>query len=380
MAEKKTTVKSSTKAKDPAEKKEETTVKAGAKSTAKKSAPAAKKTAKKAEKPAAKKAAAKKPAAKKSVKKAEPAAKAEVKPATKAEVKPEAKTAIKQEPAAEAKKTAKQDKLAQYEKFSMDSCIAMMQAMGVTYTYDDYARELMHESDLAVIVAKINEDFRLNGDSFDYDEDGYDSDLTEVTVRKVADTMDFKASDFPKMADAATAACAYVLSDDLEKDGEEYLSEFHLWERLLMIAQHRSIRDEEGMSEIVRVDLMAFMKHFMALARRVLPQWKYDDVRFYENFAYAILSQFEDLFAAYNNELMMDIADLYILHEDYGRGDADYGYIIRDNKIKDYVYYRFAHVYEDIDLDKAKGIAYDALQYVDGRYDYYQPIIDILNR
>ena len=37
-----------------------------------------------------------------------------------------------------------------------------------------------------------------------------------------------------------------------------------------MIAQHRSIRDEEGMSEIVRVDLMAFMKHFMALARRVL--------------------------------------------------------------------------------------------------------------
>ena len=143
---------------------------------------------------------------KKSVKKAEPAAKAEVKPEAKAEVKPEAKTAIKQEPAAEAKKTAKQDKLAQYEKFSMDSCIAMMQAMGVTYTYDDYARELMHESDLAVIVAKINEDFRLNGDSFDYDEDGYDSDLTEVTVRKVADTMDFKASDFPKMADAATAA------------------------------------------------------------------------------------------------------------------------------------------------------------------------------
>ena len=163
------------------------------------------------------------------MKKAEPAAKAEVKPEAKAEVKPEAKTAIKQEPAAEAKKTAKQDKLAQYEKFSMDSCIAMMQAMGVTYTYDDYARELMHESDLAVIVAKINEDFRLNGDSFDYDEDGYDSDLTEVTVRKVADTMDFKASDFPKMADAATAACAYVLSDDLEKDGEEYLSEFHLW-------------------------------------------------------------------------------------------------------------------------------------------------------
>ena len=343
--------------------------------------PAAKTAKKAAEKPAAK-APAKKTAAKKTVKKAEakkPAAKAETKaaevkkPVEKAEARAEAK-------AAEAKKAAQAEKMAQYERFSLDSCIAMMQAMGVSYTYDDYARELMHESDPAVIVEKIKTDFRLEEDAFHYEEDGYDRDLTDVTVKKVADTMDFKASDFPKMADETAQACAYVLSDDLEKDGEEYLSEFHLWEHLLMIAQHRGIRNEEGMHEVVKADLMAFMKHFMTLARRVLPQWQYDDVKFYENFAYAILSQFEDLFAAYNNELMMDIADLYILHEDYGRGDADYGYIIRDNKIKDYVYYRFAHVYEDIDLDKAKGIAYDALQYVDGRYDYYQPIIDILNR
>lgn len=423
MAEKKTTVKSSTKAKDPAVK-EEKNVKAEAKSTAaKKSASAAKKTVKKAEKaaekpaakpeekpvekaaakPAAKtakkaaekpaaKAPAKKTATKKTVKKAEakkPAAKAQTKaaevkqPIEKAEVSAEAKAAeakAAEAKAAEAKKAAQAEKMAQYERFSLDSCIAMMQAMGVSYTYDDYARELMHESDPAVIVEKIKTDFRLEEDAFHYEEDGYDRDLTDVTVKKVADTMDFKASDFPKMADETAQACAYVLSDDLEKDGEEYLSEFHLWEHLLMIAQHRGIRNEEGMHEVVKADLMAFMKHFMTLARRVLPQWQYDDVKFYENFAYAILSQFEDLFAAYNNELMMDIADLYILHEDYGRGDADYGYIIRDNKIKDYVYYRFAHVYEDIDLDKAKGIAYDALQYVDGRYDYYQPIIDILNR
>ena len=382
MAEKKTTVRSSMKAKDPAEKKEEKNVKAEAKSTA------AKKTVKKAEKPA------EKPAAKpeeKPVEKAaaKPAAKAQTKaaevkkPVEKAEASAEAKAAeakAAEAKAAEAKKAAQAEKMAQYERFSLDSCIAMMQAMGVSYTYDDYARELMHESDPAVIVEKIKTDFRLEEDAFHYEEDGYDRDLTDVTVKKVADTMDFKASDFPKMADETAQACAYVLSDDLEKDGEEYLSEFHLWEHLLMIAQHRGIRNEEGMHEVVKADLMAFMKHFMTLARRVLPQWQYDDVKFYENFAYAILSQFEDLFAAYNNELMMDIADLYILHEDYGRGDADYGYIIRDNKIKDYVYYRFAHVYEDIDLDKAKGIAYDALQYVDGRYDYYQPIIDILNR
>lgn len=263
MAEKKTTVKSSTKAKDPAVK-EEKNVKAEAKSTAaKKSASAAKKTVKKAEKaaekpaakpeekpvekaaakPAAKtakkaaekpaaKAPAKKTAAKKTVKKAEakkPAAKAQTKaaevkqPIEKAEVSAEAKAAeakAAEAKAAEAKKAAQAEKMAQYERFSLDSCIAMMQAMGVSYTYDDYARELMHESDPAVIVEKIKTDFRLEEDAFHYEEDGYDRDLTDVTVKKVADTMDFKASDFPKMADETAQACAYVLSDDLEKDGE----------------------------------------------------------------------------------------------------------------------------------------------------------------
>lgn len=207
-----------------------------------------------------KKAEAKKPAAKAQTKAAE------VKqPIEKAEVSAEAKAAeakAAEAKAAEAKKAAQAEKMAQYERFSLDSCIAMMQAMGVSYTYDDYARELMHESDPAVIVEKIKTDFRLEEDAFHYEEDGYDRDLTDVTVKKVADTMDFKASDFPKMADETAQACAYVLSDDLEKDGEEYLSEFHLWEHLLMIAQHRGIRNEEGMHEVVKADLMGVHEAF----------------------------------------------------------------------------------------------------------------------
>ena len=220
----------------------------------------------------------------------------------------------------------------------------------------------------------------LNAPEVSYEDDGYDVDLIKVVLSKIADTVDFKASDYPKMEADAAAAINYVIGTDMEKDGEEYLSEFHLWERLLMIAQRQGHRTEEELGSVIKVDLKAFMKHFMQLARTVLPQWQYDDVKYYENFAYALLSQFTDLFGIYNNELMMDVADLYILHEDYRHGDADYGYLIRENQIKDYVYYRFAHVYEDIDLDKAKGIAYESLQYVDGRYDYYQPIIDILNR
>ena len=71
---------------------------------------------------------------------------------------------------------------------------------------------------------------------------------------------------------------------------------------------------------------------------------------------------------------------LYIKHGDFGHGDECYGYILRDNQIKDYIYYRFASVYEDIDFNKAKALAYESLQYVDGRYTYYQNIMDIINK
>jgi hypothetical protein len=76
---------------------------------------------------------------------------------------------------------------------------------------------------------------------------------------------------------------------------------------------------------------------------------------------------------------MMDIADLYIQHGDYGRGDADYNYILRENDLKDQIYYRFAKVYQPIDAGKAKAIASSALRYVDDRFDYYPSIIEIIN-
>ncbi len=351
--------------------------------------------------PAVKKTAAKKPAAKKTAKagtetKKETTVKAETKKTAaaktakttktgketkKAAAKPAAKkTAAAAKPVAAPKATSKKAKMEQYQSFSMDSCIAMMQAMGVTYTYDMYAAALMDEADLKKIEKKIIDDFKLSKDAFNYDDDGYDLDLVMVVLEKIAETVDFKASDYPKMEEALSAAIAYEFGNDLEKDGEEYLNEFHLCERLLMIAQRQNLRDGEQLNGVIKVDLNAFFQHFMQLARAVLPNWQYNDVKYFEDFAYAVLSQFSDLFASYNNELLMNVADLYILHEDYAQGDADYGYLIRENQIKDYVYYRYAHIYEDIDLDKAKGIAYESLQYVDGRYDYYQPIIDILNR
>jgi len=91
-----------------------------------------------------------------------------------------------------------------------------------------------------------------------------------------------------------------------------------------------------------------------------------------------VLSHFTDLHDKYANRAMMDVADLYIEHGDYGLGDANYGYIIRENQIKDYIYYRYANVYVDIDREKARSIAQSALQYVDSRYTYYPNIMSIL--
>ena len=78
--------------------------------------------------------------------------------------------------------------------------------------------------------------------------------------------------------------------------------------------------------------------------------------------------------------ILLDVADLYIKHDDFQHGDECYGYILRDNQIKDYIYYRFAAVYENIDLNKAKALANESLQFVDERYTYYSNIMEILNK
>ena len=125
-----------------------------------------------------------------------------------------------------------------------------------------------------------------------------------------------------------------------------------------MIGQRKNIGDSAIVSELIGADVDAFVAHFFDLAYAILPDWQYDDVKFYEDFAYAVLSQYYDLFTKYQLRILMDVADLYIKHGDY----------------------RFASVYEDIDFNKAKALAYESLQYVDGRYTYYQNIMDIINK
>lgn len=276
------------------------------------------------------------------------------------------------------KKTSKAVKLAQYNNFAIDTCIDMARAMGVDMGYDQYANMLLEITDLKTIANNIIDKYDLKTKKFSFDEDGYDIDLIEVLVSKIADTVDIKAQDFIELGGIAKECLAYELSDDASANHDEYHKEFDLVKKILMIAQRKDLHTMEELASLLKMDMTDTILHYMDVAYNVLKNWQYDDVKYYENFIYAVLSHFTDLHDKYANRAMMDVADLYIEHGDYGLGDANYGYIIRENQIKDYIYYRYANVYVDIDREKARSIAQSALQYVDSRYTYYPNIMSIL--
>ena len=283
------------------------------------------------------------------------------------------------------KKTVKKpaintEKIEQYKSFAMDTCFEMARAMGVNMDYDNYASLLLDNADIDALTKKVLDDFHVDTKAFTFEKDGYDADLIHVIFERVADTVDIKASDFEQIGKDVKAHAAYTIKDDATANNEEYQKEFDIVRKVLMIAQRKDIHQSADLVDLIKADVTDMIETFMDLAYHVLPLFEYDDVKYYENFIFAVLSQLDDLHQKWGARALMDIADLYIKHGDYGQGDADYNYVLRENQIKDMIYYRFANVYVDIDLDKAKAIANSAFQYVDDRYDYYPKIIEILEK
>jgi hypothetical protein len=327
-------------------------------------------------------------------KKAEPAEEVKAEPVkeAKAETKAEPKTApvkeevkaapVKAEPAKEDVKVLdeakKAEKAKHYNSFELNTVEEMARAMGVKKSQDELRSILLTEADLDKVTADLIAEANLNKDAFDFEEDGYDIDLIPVYVQRVAETMDFKASDYQKLADEINAQLDFVMTSDAQVNADEYQILFELVKKVLMLAQQKDIHSLAELEQIIPADLKALVVKFMDVAYDILKNWQYNDCKFYEGFIFAVLSQFEDIFAELNNRAMMDVSDLYIVHGDFGLGDANYEYILRENQLKDYIYFRFANIYRDIDRNKAKAIASGALRYVDGRFDYYPNIIEIL--
>ena len=332
------------------------------KATAEKKAPAKKEEAKPAEEKKA------------TVEKKTPAKKAAAKPSTtkKASTK---KTTTKKTTTKKAT-TKKMTKEEQYAKLSLDTCLDLAKAMSMDVTRDSIIQQLILNPDVKSVSENLVNKYQLTG-KFNFEEDGYDEGLVEVLVSKVFETADIKPQKPEDLQADVTHALNYKFTD-VVADGEEYKDQFDTMRKVLMIAQHKDIHDSKKLEEEVGVDVEKFVEEFMDLAYSVLKTWKYEDVDYYEHFIFAVLSQLEDLHNKYSNRIMMDVADLYILHGDYGLGDADYAYILRENQIKDYIYYRYVSIYEGVDKDKAKQIANQALQFVDDRFTYYPNIIAVL--
>ena len=363
------------------------------KATAAKKAPAKKAEAKPVEEkkvPAKKATAAKKTPAKKAEAKPVEDKKAPAKKATAAKKTPAKKAEAKsvEEKKAPAKKTTtkkattkkvttkKMTKEEQYAKLSLDTCLDLAKAMSMDVTRDSIIQQLILNPDVKSVSKDLINKYQLTG-KFNFEEDGYDEGLVEVLVSKVFETADIKPQKAEDLQADVNRALNYTFTD-VVADGDEYKAQFDTMRKVLMIAQHKDIHDSKKLDEEIGIDVEKFVEEFMNLAYSVLKTWKYEDVDYYEHFIYAVLSQLEDLHDTYRNRIMMDVADLYILHGDYGLGDADYGYILRENQIKDYIYYRYASIYEGVDKDKAKQIANQALQFVDDRFTYYPNIITVL--
>ena len=352
--------------------------KAKAKPVEEKKAPAKKTTA--AKKAPTKKAEAKPveekkaPAKKATTAKKTPAKKAKAKPVEEKKA-PAKKTTTKK---ATTKKvtTKKMTKEEQYAKLSLDTCLDLAKAMSMDVTRDSIIQQLILNPDVKSVSKDLINKYQLTG-KFNFEEDGYDEGLVEVLVSKVFETADIKPQKAEDLQADVNRALNYTFTD-VVADGDEYKAQFDTMRKVLMIAQHKDIHDSKKLDEEIGIDVEKFVEEFMNLAYSVLKTWKYEDVDYYEHFIYAVLSQLEDLHDTYRNRIMMDVADLYILHGDYGLGDADYGYILRENQIKDYIYYRYASIYEGVDKDKAKQIANQALQFVDDRFTYYPNIIAVL--
>lgn len=395
-AAKKTTRKTAQK-KETAEKKpaaKKTTCKTAAKKTEKaEEKPAEVKTAE--EKPAEEKAAViVRPEARPAVKKEMPLtdAKVEKEVADKAEAakKPaaapaeEKATPAEEKPAEAVKEEVKKplveltdEKLGFYNTLSNDVLNDAAKAL-VDMDWNALAVGLQAAEDIPAYIQKVLNDNRERAAAYDFEKDGFDASALIVFAERIAETLPFKASDTSTLSDRINDLLHYEIGQDALANADAYHKMMDVMREVLMMGQRENITSLEEINGRFKADLFSLLYKFMDLAYATLPTWQYNDVKYYEGFLFGFLSQFGDL-VNMHNRAMMDVADLYIKHGDFGKGDAEYNYVLRENSVKDQIYFRFADVYRPIDFQKAKSIAASALQYVDGRFDYYNRIMEILN-
>lgn len=277
------------------------------------------------------------------------------------------------------KKDMTPEERAFYDTLDDQTLMDMMAALGLDMDLDTLLNELTRAESIDGAIAGYKKEAADNDKVYTFTVDGFDDNVIEYLCKRLAERIPNKKEDNLKLAAKITADTDRMLINEGINDSAIYNDLFDDVRQVLVYAQQNQIESLEEMEKIIPADLHALIDRFMTVALTMLPGWQYNDVKYYEGFLYGVMAQFDDL-ADWQNRALMDIADLYILHGDYTRGNDGYAYVLRENQLKDQIYFRFANVYADFDLQRAKGIARDALRVIDGRYDFYSNLIDILNR
>lgn len=262
-----------------------------------------------------------------------------------------------------------------YDGLTADDCLNILyNTLKITYTRDDYIKLLLEVKDKDLLAEKIMKEFHVDELNLNYKEYGYDSEIVRISLDKLESIIPVKSNDLESMKKDMEEI---VYKEEYNWEG--YHSAFRMLEKILVIGQRMDIHDSKEIEEKTGAEIIPFMAYFFNAAAYILPQCNYTDVEFLEDFCCEFLAQFDDLYEIFEEEFQICIAQLYIKHGFTKRGDEDFEYLLRENKIKDYIFFRYVEAYVGIDLDKAKAIGYRALNYIDNRYIYYYNIKNILD-
>lgn len=254
--------------------------------------------------------------------------------------------------------------------FTVEEGIQKMNAMNIFYTFDEYHRLLIENETITKAIEAIIDECKLVD---------FDRSVLEVLYGDLVRRVDVKTSDFKAMKKTLEEIMNRKTTS-FEEDSQLYHDAFYFAGKLLEYGERFKLSTTDKLKAWTGVDMVQYYNFYMDMALKVLPEWADKDIDIYEDFMSEVCTQFTDLCAELEFRFQIDLADIQIAHGFYSKGDSTFEYLLRENEIKDYIYYRYAHAYVDINLDKAKWIANRAFAVVDKRYVYYPLLVEIANR
>lgn len=265
-----------------------------------------------------------------------------------------------------------------YAQLDLSVCMEYIKKMGIKESIEDLT-DMLSKQNAAAVKETLLKSYGIKKTSFTIKKDGFNVQVIDAVLKKIAEKHAETGSEYGDLNAEIQAVKALSLTGDDEKNANLYHRMFAVMEQLLMIGQKVNVHELSMIEKNIQIsDLETVVLQFMQIANGVLDKFLYRDVEFYESFMYEFCSQYDDIYWIIEQELQMDIADQYIRHQDYQRGDVNYGYLLRENGIRDKVYSRFVRVYENIDHDKAKGLAHEASRFTSVDSPHYAYIHKIM--